>query len=36
MEPKIGENVFIAPNAVIAGDVELKNDSSVWFNAVLR
>lgn len=36
MKPKICENVFIAPNAVIAGDVELKNHSSVWFNAVLR
>ncbi|RLI79293.1 gamma carbonic anhydrase family protein [Archaeoglobales archaeon] len=36
MEPKIGESVFIAPNAVIVGDVELKDNSSVWFNAVLR
>ena len=30
-----GKN-WIAPNATIIGDVVLKNDSSVWFNAVLR
>tara|TARA_B100000029_G_C17458399_1_gene917579 strand:- start:637 stop:1149 length:513 start_codon:yes stop_codon:yes gene_type:complete len=29
-------NNWIAPNATIIGDVVLKNDSSVWFNAVLR
>jgi len=30
-----GKN-WIAPNATIVGDVVLKNNSSVWFNAVLR
>lgn len=34
--PKIGENVFLAENATIIGDVVLGNDCSIWFNAVLR
>jgi carbonic anhydrase/acetyltransferase-like protein (isoleucine patch superfamily) len=34
--PKIAEDVFIAPGAVIVGDVEIGPGSSVWFNAVLR
>lgn len=34
--PKIGENCFIAENAVIIGDVTIGNDCSVWYNAVLR
>lgn len=34
--PTIGEDVFIAPGAVIVGDVEIGVGSSVWFNAVLR
>jgi len=34
--PKMGENVFLAENATIVGDVEMGNDCSVWFNAVLR
>ena len=35
-KPKIGENVFIAPNATIIGDVSIGEGSSVWFGAVLR
>lgn len=35
-KPKIGEGVFIAPTAVIIGDVTLEDESSVWFNAVVR
>lgn len=35
-KPKIGDDVFIAPTAVILGDVEIGNGSSIWFNAVLR
>ena len=31
-----GENYWIAPNATIIGEVVLKKDASVWFNAVLR
>jgi len=34
--PKIGKNCFIAPNATIIGDVEIGDNSSVWFGAVLR
>jgi len=34
--PKIGENVFLADNATIIGDVEIGDDCSIWFNAVLR
>ncbi|MGQ1946021.1 gamma carbonic anhydrase family protein [Geofilum sp. OHC36d9] len=34
--PKFGNNVFIADNATIIGDVILGDDCSIWFNAVLR
>lgn len=34
--PKIGNNVFIAPTAVIIGDVTVKDGASIWFNAVIR
>lgn len=34
--PKIGENVFLAANAVVVGDVEIGDGSSVWFGAVVR
>lgn len=34
--PKFGENCFLAPNATIIGDVEMGNDCSIWFNAVVR
>ena len=30
-----GEN-WVAPNAVVIGDVTLEKNSSIWFNAVLR
>ena len=30
-----GKN-WIAPNAVIIGDIVIKNDASIWFNVVLR
>lgn len=36
IEPKIGQNCFIAPNATIVGDVECGDDCSFWFNAVVR
>ena len=36
VEPRMGDNCFIAPNATIAGDVVMGNDCSIWFNAVLR
>ncbi len=34
--PKIGKNVFIAPTATIIGDVEIQDNSSIWYGAVLR
>ncbi len=34
--PQIGARVFIAPTAVIIGDVVLEDDVSIWFGAVLR
>ncbi|WP_319525951.1 gamma carbonic anhydrase family protein [uncultured Desulfosarcina sp.] len=34
--PTIGNNVFIAPTAVIIGDVTIGDGASIWFNAVLR
>lgn len=34
--PRLGENVFIAPNASVIGETELGDDVSVWFSAVLR
>src|SRR5579871_297907 len=34
--PQFGNNVFIAPNATIVGDVIMGDDCSVWFNTVIR
>ena len=34
--PKIGKNAYLAENATIIGDVEMGDDCSIWFNAVLR
>jgi carbonic anhydrase/acetyltransferase-like protein (isoleucine patch superfamily) len=36
MAPRIGQRVLVAPNATVLGDVALGDDSSVWFNCVLR
>ena len=35
-KPRIGRNVFIAPSATVLGDVEIGDNASIWFNAVLR
>jgi carbonic anhydrase/acetyltransferase-like protein (isoleucine patch superfamily) len=35
-KPKIHSSAFIAPGAVIAGDVEIGADASVWYGCVLR
>ncbi|MEJ2249067.1 MAG: gamma carbonic anhydrase family protein [Candidatus Lokiarchaeota archaeon] len=35
-KPKIHDSVFIAPNAVIIGDVELEEGVNIWFGAILR
>ena len=34
--PVIGENVFIAENAAVLGDVRIARDASIWYGAVLR
>ncbi len=34
--PKIHPSVFLAENCVIIGDVEIGQDSSVWYNVVIR
>ncbi|SNR72524.1 Carbonic anhydrase or acetyltransferase, isoleucine patch superfamily [Desulfurobacterium atlanticum] len=35
-EPLIGKNVFIAEDATIIGDVEIGDDSSIWYKVVIR
>ena len=34
--PRIGQHVYIAPTAVVLGDVTIDDGASVWFNAILR
>jgi len=34
--PRFGRRVFVASTAVLVGDVELADDVSVWYGAVLR
>ena len=36
IEPYLGKNTFVAPNATIVGDVICGEDCSFWFNAVVR
>ncbi len=35
-EPRLGSRVFLAENCALIGDVELGDDVSVWYGAVLR
>ncbi|WP_030380950.1 MULTISPECIES: gamma carbonic anhydrase family protein [unclassified Streptomyces] len=35
-EPRLGEEVFLAPTSVVLGDVTLGAGASVWYGAVLR
>lgn len=35
-QPQMGENCYLAENAVIVGDVVMGKDCSVWFHAVIR
>ena len=35
-KPKIAENVFLAPNCSVVGEVELGTGSSIWFGAAVR
>ncbi len=34
--PKLGKNVFLASGVKIIGNVEIGDDSSVWYNSVVR
>ena len=34
--PAFGTNVYLAENATVVGEVQMGNDCSVWFNAVVR
>ena len=36
ISPKIGKNCFIAETAVVVGDVQMGDDCSIWYGAVLR
>ena len=36
IDPKIGRDCFLAPNATIVGDVTIGDECSIWFNTVLR
>jgi carbonic anhydrase/acetyltransferase-like protein (isoleucine patch superfamily) len=36
ISPVIPEDVFIAPNATVVGDVVMGEACSIWFNAVVR
>ena len=35
-KPQVAADVFVAPNAVIVGDVIVGSQSSVWYGAVIR
>jgi len=35
-KPTIGKNVFIAPTAMVIGDVEIQDNASIWYGTVLR
>ena len=35
-KPVFGEDCFLAENAVIVGEVEMGNQCSIWYNAVIR
>jgi len=34
--PKVHPSAFIAPTAVLIGDVEVGPESSIWFGTVIR
>ena len=34
--PVFGENVYLAENATVVGEVTMGNDCSIWFSAVVR
>ena len=34
--PRVAESAFLAPSAVLIGDVEVGEEASIWYGAVLR
>ena len=36
MSPRLGTNVFIAPTAVVIGDVRIRDNANVWYGTVIR
>ena len=36
VRPTVGEDVWLAPTAVLIGDVHVGDRASIWFGAVLR
>ena len=34
--PTIGQNVFIADNAAVVGDIHIGNECGIWFNVSMR
>jgi carbonic anhydrase/acetyltransferase-like protein (isoleucine patch superfamily) len=34
--PVLGKNVYVAPSALVIGDVVIDDEASVWFGAVIR
>ncbi|MCT4779447.1 MULTISPECIES: gamma carbonic anhydrase family protein [Exiguobacterium] len=36
VSPSLAEHVFVAPGAFLIGDVTVGEESTIWFNAVLR
>jgi len=36
IRPRLGRNVFLAPGAIVLGDVEIGDDSNLWFYTVAR
>ncbi len=34
--PKWGDNCYLAENSTLIGDIEMGNDCSIWFSAVIR
>ncbi|NRB11429.1 MAG: gamma carbonic anhydrase family protein [Rickettsiaceae bacterium] len=36
LNPTIGKGVYLADNVIIAGDVKIAENASIWFNSVVR
>lgn len=36
LEPDIAESAWVAPGATVVGDVEIGEESSIWFGVVIR